>query len=154
MRKTFKDLRVRQMEEKLERVSAFRDVSTPGTGWIKSIRTALGMPQSYLSRKLGVSQPTVAAYEQSEADETIQIATLKKVADAMECDFVYAFVPRGSLHRIRYSHAQNAAQRIVGAVDQTMALEDQAVPKRQLATRVDQLANELLTEHPKAIWDE
>src|SRR5437868_10148392 len=69
----------------------------PGRGWIKAIREALGMTAEQLGKRLGVKQPSVVAMEQSEAKGSIELATLRRVAEALDCTFVYAFVPNKPL---------------------------------------------------------
>jgi predicted DNA-binding mobile mystery protein A len=67
--------------------------ASPNRGWIKAIREALGMTTVQLAKRLGVKQPSVTALEQSEAKGTIELATLRRVAEALDCVLVYALVP-------------------------------------------------------------
>ena len=66
----------------------------PGRGWIKAIREALGMTTGQYAKRLGVSQPRVAALERAEADGVVTLKSLRQAAEALDCDFVYALVPR------------------------------------------------------------
>jgi transcriptional regulator with XRE-family HTH domain len=59
---------------------------------------------------MGVKQPSVVALEQSEAKGTIELATLRRVAEALDCTLVYALVPNRPLEqtvrdRARLFHA-------------------------------------------------
>jgi len=77
---------------------------------------------------MGVAQATVVQMERSEAYETIQLATLRRAADALDCDLIYALVPRnGSLQHAVNAQASRRAHRAISAVDRSMELEDQAV---------------------------
>ena len=77
---------------------------------------------------MGVAQATIVHLEQSEAHETIQLSTLRRAADALDCDLVYALVPReGSLEQAVFAQARRRAAQAVSAVDRSMELEDQAV---------------------------
>ena len=71
--------------------------SPPVRGWIKAVREALGMTTAQLAKRLGMKQPSVVAIEQSEGKGTIELATLRRVAEALDCTVVYAFVPNKPL---------------------------------------------------------
>jgi predicted DNA-binding mobile mystery protein A len=71
--------------------------SSPVRGLIKAIREALGMTTAQLAKRLDVKQPSVVAIEQSEAKGTIELATLRRVAEALDCTLVYALVPNKPL---------------------------------------------------------
>ena len=86
-----------------ERFKEFRAVSrytAPVRGWAKAVREALGMTTAQLAKRLGVKQPSVVAIEQSEAKATIELATLRRVAEALDCTLVYAFVPNKPLEEM------------------------------------------------------
>lgn len=69
----------------------------PRGGWISAIRTALGMSQTDLARRLGVRPSSIAKMESSERAGTIRMETLRRAADSLECDLVIALVPRSPL---------------------------------------------------------
>src|ERR1019366_3112271 len=69
----------------------------PVRGWIKAIREALGMTTEQLSKRLGVKQPSIVAIEQSEAKGTIELGTLRRVAEALDCTLIFALVPHKPL---------------------------------------------------------
>jgi predicted DNA-binding mobile mystery protein A len=101
-----------------------------------------------------VAQPTVVQLEQSEANETIQLATLRRASDALNCDLVYAVVPRdGSLEATVLAQARPRASSLVNAVDRSTALEDQAVtdPVEHQAA-MDLTALQLAAS--RRLWDE
>ncbi len=153
MKTTFKDLRERQLSDKLAAAADLRHLTRPPRGWLHTIRTSLGMPQTFLAERLGVSQSSIVSYERSEAEGSIQMTTLRRVAEAMDCDLVYAVVPRASLEQTRFKQAQRVAWRTVRSVAETMALEDQALPQSDMERRVNDLAKTLLVDHPRAIWN-
>jgi predicted DNA-binding mobile mystery protein A len=123
----------------------------PMRGWIRAIREALGMSSAQLARRLKVKQPTVVALEQSELKGTIQLATLRRVAEAMNCTLVYALVPNGSLDAIVRDQALKTARRRLAAIEHSMLLEDQGVTDKDVEACVDALAREL---HPRALWED
>lgn len=112
-------------------------LARPHGGWIRAIRTGLGMSQEVLARRLGVAPPTVTKLERSEVRDTISIGKLAEVADALDCRLVYALVPNSTLQQSVDAQARRAAARLLGYVDMTMVLEDQAI---ESGAREDQLA--------------
>lgn len=123
----------------------------PLRGWIRAIREALGMTSAQLARRMGVKQPTMVALEQSELKGTIQLASLRRAADAMNCTLVYALIPKGSLESIVHEQARKVARRRLRSVEHSMLLEEQNLPPADFEARLDALAREL---KPRSIWEE
>lgn len=126
----------------------------PGRGWIKAIREAIGMTTGQFARRLGVSQPRVAALEKAEADGVVTLKSLRQAAEALNCDFVYALVPRKPLEQVVKDRARDVAERQLARTDQTMRLENQAVSKAHMARARDELAAELLRSDRRLWADE
>ncbi len=74
----------------------------PKSGWIHYIRTALGMTLNDLGKRTGVTTASIAQAERNELSHKTSLATLQTIAEAMECNLVYAFVPKtkGANHEI------------------------------------------------------
>lgn len=64
---------------------------------MKTVRLALGMNSETLGRRIGISQQGVRKLEQSEADGSISLNTLAKIANGLNCDVRYVLVPRVNL---------------------------------------------------------
>lgn len=126
----------------------------PGRGWIKAIREAIGMTTGQFAKRLGVSQPRVAALEKAEADGVVTLKSLRQAAEALDCDFVYALVPRKPLEQVVKARARDVAERQLARTDQTMRLENQAVSKARMARARDELAAELLRSDRRLWADE
>jgi predicted DNA-binding mobile mystery protein A len=94
-----------------------------------------------LATLMGVSQPSLTRLEKSERTGSIRLDTLTRAADALECDVVYALVPRRSLEDIVQDQARRRALARVGKVAHTMALEDQALDDSKLDARVKMMAD-------------
>jgi predicted DNA-binding mobile mystery protein A len=101
---------------------------------------------------MGLTQPAITQLEQSEVSGRAQLDSLRRAAVALDCDLVYALVPRTSLEETVRTRARRLAERDVATVDQTMKLEDQALNAAQLAKRIDDYAERLLAEG--RLWDD
>ncbi|PVY57469.1 MULTISPECIES: helix-turn-helix domain-containing protein [unclassified Simplicispira] len=73
-----------------------RDV-TPRCGWVKTIRLALGMSSTALGTRTGMTAQGVRKLEQAEANQSISLKTLAKLADGLDCEVRYILLPRSSL---------------------------------------------------------
>lgn len=79
--------------------SRFREVGEivrPPHGWISTLREAMGLTLADLALRLKVTPPAVRSFEIAEAEDRITLRSLRRTAEALDCDLVYAFVPRGS----------------------------------------------------------
>ncbi len=122
----------------------------PPKGWIRAIRDALGMTAEQLGERLSITQPSVQRLERSEAEDTIQLNTLRRVAEALGCEVIYALVPRDGLRRIYDRAAREVARRELGAISHSMVLEDQAVEDEDEDERLRRfVADEL---DPREVW--
>ena len=64
----------------------------------------------------------------AEAEDRITLKSLRTLANALDCDLVYALVPRAaSLEDLMSNRARIQAKKNVLGVEHSMALEDQAV---------------------------
>ncbi len=136
-----------------KRVRQFGDVrrfARPVRGWTKAVRKALGMTTAQLAKRLKVKQPTVVAMEQSEAKGTIELATLRRVAEALDCTLVYALVPNQPLETIVRDRARLFARRRRQPVEHSMLLEDQSVTAKDSAKRIDEIVR---GTNPRLFWD-
>jgi predicted DNA-binding mobile mystery protein A len=70
----------------------------PPLGWIKTIRTGIGMSMEQLGKKLSITKQVVMDIEKREKEGAITIKAMQEIANAMDMKFVYGFVPNaGSL---------------------------------------------------------
>lgn len=112
-------------------------------GWIHFIRHALNMTLEKLAERVGVSKTTAAQAERGEAEGKLTLATLKKMAEAMECEFVYAFVPKDPIKDILKKQAVIKAKKLLKSADIHMQLEDQQV-KQKMDERILMLSEKLI----------
>jgi predicted DNA-binding mobile mystery protein A len=144
----------RRLDQRFQRAAIEHLVARPRLGWVRAIRDALGMSTRQLASRMGVSQPTVVQLEQSEVNGRIQLATLRRAAEALDCDLVYALVPRnGSLEQTVLAQASGRARALVRAVDRSMELEDQAVTDPdETEAAVNRVALQLVAS--RRLWDQ
>lgn len=127
MNPEFRELRLNQLDRSLEPFAGTPSVSRPQRGWLRAVREALGITIREIARKMRKTPQTVASFEKSEAANRITLQTLQHYAEAMDCELVYAIVPKaGSLGQLAEKRARHQAERDVRSVEHTMALEDQA----------------------------
>jgi predicted DNA-binding mobile mystery protein A len=103
---------------------------------------------------MGVSKTTAATFERNEAADAVKLSSLRAVAAALDCDLVYALVPHTSLEDSVRRRARLVAERAVGRVSDSMALEDQAIPDAERERQVSDLTERLWQEMPRELWDD
>lgn len=150
---TMDNLRIRQLDEALNKYAPLRDRPVPEDGWLKTIRTALGMSGRQLAARIGLSKTSVNNAEHTEAKGTIQLETLQRIADGLDCDLVYAIVPRRSLHETMERQAEYIARDIVGRVSDSMVMEDQGVSAHESQRQLETLVAEILRDRSRDFWD-
>lgn len=149
-----KSLLFQQINIRIVGIAPMRKVVMPATGWVNAIRTAIGMSMQQLANKLNVSKQAVADIEKREREGAITIKALREVANAMDMDLVYAFVPKdGSLEALVERRAKAIATNIVMRTANTMQLEDQANSKKRLEAAIKERTEAIKKEMPKFLWD-
>ncbi len=126
MKENFRQLRVQQIDRMVQPLRSLK-LPRPPKGWIRAFREAMGVSYSELGERLGASRSLAAQQEKAEREDRITLKSLRTCADALDCDLVYVFVPRGeSVEATIATRARAAASRTVRRVEHSMALEDQA----------------------------
>jgi predicted DNA-binding mobile mystery protein A len=138
------------LDERFQELGPVTRYASPVRGWIKAIRGALGMSTAQLAKRLRVKQPSVVALEQSEAKGTIELETLRRVAEALGCTLVYALIPNQPLEVMVRDRALAFARRRMEPVEHSMLLEDQKVTAKDAEARIDETVREA---NPRLFWD-
>ena len=124
------------------------------TGWINSIRTALGMSLAQLGKRAGMTAQGVRALEQREQMKSVTLQSLEQIASALDMQLIYAIVPKkGTLMQMVDERAEQKAKEIVKRTHTSMALEDQQLKSSKLMGLVMEKKEELKHEMPKFLWD-
>jgi predicted DNA-binding mobile mystery protein A len=132
--------------------AATQALTPPRGGWIRAIRTGLGMSATDLARRLRIHTSGVTRLEASEVNGAVSITSLRKAADALECDVVYALVPRRPLHNTVEDRAFSLARKSLRETGHTMALEDQGLDDAVYRALLSRLTEELM--HSSGLWKE
>lgn len=73
-----------------------KGLPTTGEGWIRAIRNQRGMQGKQLAKIMKVSAARISVLERDEQRGAVTLKMMQRAADALDCDFVYAFVPRAA----------------------------------------------------------
>ena len=145
-------LKIRQLDRVLRPWHDLVQKHEQYNNWFQVIREALGVSTRYLAKKIGLSPGRIVQLQQAEIDGSITLRNLKKVAESLDCQLIYAFVPKNSLESIIENRAKEVAKEMLGSVNHTMSLEQQEVKKSELQEQYTDLVNELILENPKNLW--
>lgn len=122
----------------------------PRSGWIRAIRDALGMSTRELASRVGLSAQRISQIEQAERDRSLTLATLERVAAALDCRVELVLVPHQPLDELVREQARTKAAAEVAEVDHTMALEDQRPDATSSRQRVDEVARRYMDK--RGLW--
>jgi predicted DNA-binding mobile mystery protein A len=149
MKKTTRSAYLRQLDKQLAR---FRDLPVIPAGYIRVIREALGMNITQLAARMGIAHTSLSDIERTESEQTIALKTLKKAADALDCDLVYALVPRTSLAQNILKQARAKAATEASGVFHSMGLEQQSTEKDEQNELIEERAQELIQKGGRELW--
>lgn len=113
----------------------------------------LGMSSRQLASRMGLKQPTIAALEKSEELETVSLKTLRAAAEALNCQLVYALVPKATLEETVNARARALAEEQLARVHHTMQLENQGLRDSDLADERKRIAQSLLEGRASRLWE-
>jgi predicted DNA-binding mobile mystery protein A len=152
MQTRLQSLQTAQLEAALSAWRAAKLPARPAQGWARAIREALGIPAKTYAQKLGITSGGLASLEKAEASQTITLASLHKMADALGCELQYALVPRQSLQEQLRQQAAAQADAQLRPIAHSMALEDQAVQGNAQQLQREMLIQSLLHGPRRALW--
>ena len=141
-------LQIRALDKKTSDLKSAKNIVPQSSGWIKTVREAIGMTVSQLAARLGVTQPRITKMESNE--DNLKLSTMKKAAEAMNCEFVYYFKPRTTFQNLVDEQAQKKAAEVLKTVNVNMALENHEIAEDEA---VKDFASDLINTKIKQIWD-
>jgi predicted DNA-binding mobile mystery protein A len=151
MEPKFAHLRRRQLDRAISKFG-LKQLSIPKGGWLREIRQALGVQGRDLAARLGVTPQRVTQLEKSEVEGKVTLEKLKEAAEALNCQLVYAFVPKDTFEATLRQEAERTAREMLEGINRSMALEEQALSKQSLEESIADLTNELVNKLDRSIW--
>jgi predicted DNA-binding mobile mystery protein A len=143
-----------QYQDKVNQVFELKKYSRPKEGWVRTVRKALGMSGPQLGHRIGLKRAQISQMERMEMEDRITIKQLRRVAEALNCDLVYALVPRQSIEAMLEERAITKATVLVTKVDAQMALEAQQLDKTALAKEIARETKRILETMPRDLWED
>jgi predicted DNA-binding mobile mystery protein A len=143
-----------QLDAKILQLKKVENLVIPSSGWVYSIRKALGMSMRQLGNRMGITPQSVKEIEKREQNETISIKVLRQFGKSLNLKLIYGFIPQsGNLEDIIEKRAYELAMEIVNRTSISMKLEDQENNPVRIQKAIKEKANEIKTEMPKYLWD-
>jgi predicted DNA-binding mobile mystery protein A len=143
-----------QYQRIVDAASNSSGMQTPPEGWLRTVRKSLGMSGAQLAKRMGVTRARVAQAEHAELDGGLTLKSIRAMAEAMGCRFVYAIVPSGRIEDVIMAQARKKAMAIVGTASKHMALEKQTLPVEKISQEVERLTSEIAQEMPPDFWSD
>ena len=119
---------------------------------MRAIRESLGMSSAAFARRLGMTPAGVRKLESAEASDSITLASLRKLAQTLDCELQYALVPRTSLVQQVKDRAETVARERLRPIAHSMALEDQAVQGQQNKLQLELAIKDLIEGSRRELW--
>jgi len=155
MNKDKQKLMIEQLDRRFMKLcSCLQELEVPEKGWINTLRKTLNISLKQLGVKLRVSSQNINQLEQREIDGSVTIKRLKEVAEALNMNFVYSFIPKdGSLETYIEKRAYEIAKELTMRTSHTMKLEDQGNSNERLNKAIKDRTEKIKNELPKYLWD-
>ncbi|MFZ5798855.1 MAG: mobile mystery protein A, partial [Thermodesulfobacteriota bacterium] len=154
MKPLHKKLIQEQLDATLARLACMREVQRPARGWLRAVRESLGMSGRQFARRLGVSAPWITALEKKELAGAVTINTMRQAAEALDCVFVYAVIPRESLAAIVRRRAEALAAKRLARVSHSMLLEAQQLSETEQQKAFAAEVETLIRDMPRELWED
>jgi len=104
-----------------------------------------------LAVRMGVSASRMSRIEHAEVDGSLQLSTLERAGDALDCQLLYVFVPRQPLeYMVRQQARRKAAAELAAAGAFDLPGEDRALVEAMRQEQLDALALSLIDR--QGLW--
>ena len=143
-----------QLEATLGHISKAAETHRPQKGWIRAIREALGMSGKQFANRLGVKPPRITALEKDELSGTVTIKKMQEAANALDCDFYYALIPRKTLSDTLREQAESLAKKRTQRVSHSMLLEAQHLSDSEQKKAINAEIEKILRQMPRELWED
>lgn len=150
----YERLSLKQLDETLGSLRSMSAQSSGVKSWIKHIRKALGFSTYQLASRLGMTQSSLSEFESREVEAKITLDNLKKIAEAMGCDLIYAFVPKTSLQEFIAEQEQQLSDKILEKTHLTMSIENQGLNEEDLKRQKAIILQDIQSKPLKFLWSQ
>jgi predicted DNA-binding mobile mystery protein A len=143
-----------QLDKKLAFLRNFASSGVPQSGWIKTIREALGISSFQLGKRSALDQSRISRLEKAEKTGNLKLSSLQKIAKGLRMEFVYGFVPEGTLEEMVNARAKVIALNRMKRLNDTMSLEKQGLSDEEQKKAFEDMVEKILVDQPKDFWDD
>jgi predicted DNA-binding mobile mystery protein A len=130
----------------------FRLFKKPKEGWVRTIRTALGMSGAQLGERMGLSRNRISVLERKEVEGDITLNQLQELAEQLGCDLTYALVPKKPIEEMIDDRATAIASRSLDANSQNMFLEAQTIDLEAQERLFNQIKEQVIGSGGRTLW--
>lgn len=153
LKKTVKNTVINQYRAIANSMIGVRLSKKPNEGWVRAIRTALGMSGSQLGERMGVSRNRISVLERKEAEGNITLNQLQELAGQLGCDLTYALVPRKPIENMIDDRATEITSRSIEANAQNMFLEGQLIDEKAKTRLFNEIKEEIIKSGGRVLWN-
>lgn len=143
-----------QLEQALKSFSKIAEVQRPYKGWLRAIREALGMSGRQFADRLGVKPPRITVLEKDELSGAVTLKKMQEAANALDCDFYYALIPRKTLSNTLREQAESLAKKRIQRVSHSMLLEAQHLSNSEQKKAINAEIEKILRQMPRELWED
>ena len=142
-----------QLDKRLATLKPLAIIERPALGWLRAIRDALKMSGPQLAKRMNLSKQRISVLEKAEMNGVATLNSMRQAAEALDCVFVYALVPRENLEATVTEQARKLAQKQQKYASHSMMLEDQLPSPAERQASLDAAVEKLVRDMPKSLWD-
>lgn len=140
----------RQVSRRLEELRGMQKTVKGIDSWIDYIRLGLGMSLNQLAQRVGVAQSSLSGSVKLEKEGRITVNKLKEIAEAMDCELIYGFVPKKKIEDLIRDQAKLKSTHLMEQAETHMSLEDQKVTLDKQERLKDLIEDKI---YSKYLWD-
>ncbi len=107
-----------------------------------------------LGQRLGLSKARISTIERDEVRGAVTLATLQRVAQALDCQLVYLLLPKTSLENRVRQQVEKVVTEQLERVSHSMALEQQKLSDREHQKTKQKIMEDMMAKLPRTLWDE
>jgi len=116
------------------------------------VRSALGLTQKQLAKRLQTLPRMVGRLEREEVDP--RLSTLEKLANALDCKLLIRFVPKQDLKELLYERAKIKAEKLVHMSAGSAGLELQKPSGKAIQSEIKRLTEEIIHRKRSSLWED